>query len=169
MAALPEVDTPVTAELERELARQADTLIARISDGRERLAVLVELTAAVRAQLDADEQLLRSLDSLLGRPGQLPLESLDARLRGARLREIAVRILAERAQSEPVHYRQWYEWLREAGYTVAGHDPLASFLAQITRAPEVQRVGGQRSGRYQLRQGLGTRLHEVPESAPIGH
>lgn len=152
MAATPEIDTPITAELERELARQADALVTRISEGRERLTALIDLTAAVRAQLDADEQLLRSLDSLLGRPGQLPLESLDARLRGARLREIAVRILAERGSSEPVHYRQWYAWLREAGYTVAGNDPLATFLAQVTRTADVERVGGPRSGRYQLRQ-----------------
>ncbi len=150
-AGLPSLEAPASTELEQELARQADLLVTRLTEGRERLTAITELAAALEAQLESDEQTLQQLDSLLGRSQQLPIESLDPRLRGARLREVAVAILADRGSTTPVHYRKWYAWLREAGYAVGGKDPLASFLAQVSRAPNVERVGGPRSGRYQLR------------------
>jgi hypothetical protein len=107
----------------------------------------------LRSQVRADERGLAELEGLLGRSAQRPLETEDAALRGARLREVAVSILAARAPGQAVHYREWYGWLREAGYEVRGQDPLASFLAQITRHEQVERVGGARSGRYTLRAG----------------
>jgi hypothetical protein len=80
----------------------------------------------------------------------LRLEQLDERLRGQRLREIAVYVLSEHhPNEEPVHYRQWYALLTSLGYTVGGQDPLATFLAQVNRAPEVRRVG-RRTGLYVL-------------------
>ncbi|MBV8217439.1 MAG: hypothetical protein JO325_03170 [Solirubrobacterales bacterium] len=78
------------------------------------------------------------------------MDSLDARLRGRRLQEIAVQVLAEQHPGEePVHYREWYELLRKAGYTVAGKDPVATFLASISRAAHVRPVG-HRTGLYVL-------------------
>jgi hypothetical protein len=50
----------------------------------------------------------------------------------------------------PIHYREWYDLLRAAGNHVMGKDPVATFLNQINRAPEVQALGG-RSGLYVLR------------------
>jgi hypothetical protein len=78
------------------------------------------------------------------------LEQLDERLRGQRLQEIAVRVLAEhRAPGEAMHYKQWYGLLRDAGYSVGGKEPLATFLATVSRSPQIQAVG-QRSGLYVL-------------------
>jgi hypothetical protein len=70
-------------------------------------------------------------------------------LRGARIREAAVRVLAANAPAEaPVHYRDWFELLTAQGFMPAGKDPLATFLTQIGRSPLVQRTTSQ--GMYVL-------------------
>jgi hypothetical protein len=48
-----------------------------------------------------------------------------------------------------IHYRAWFDLVREDGHQVGGKDPLATFLAQINRAPGVVSAGN-RSGRYRL-------------------
>jgi len=79
------------------------------------------------------------------------IESLDLRLRGQRLTEVAVDILKrEASDGRPIHYREWYSLLEAAGHHVAGKDPIANFLAHVGRAPEVERVAP-RSGMYRLR------------------
>lgn len=80
----------------------------------------------------------------------MSMDGLDERLRGQRLQEIAVQVLAKsNLAGEPVHYREWYALLRTAGYTVAGKDPVATFLASVSRAPHIEPVG-RRSGLYVL-------------------
>lgn len=145
------LDGPIEEKLETELSRQAELLVERVAVGRERLAALEVLVSSLRDQLETDETTMHQLHGLLGSAAQLPLDTLDPRLRGARLREVAVAVLSERAPAEAVHYREWFSWVREAGYAVSGKDPVASFLAQVTRTPCIERVGGPRSGRYQLR------------------
>lgn len=150
---VPEPTGPSSPELDDELERQASQLLARVLEGRERLERLRALAVAAEHQLAGDEAMLQNLQALTGRSEQMCLETLDSHLRGARVREVAMQILTQRdADSEAVHYRDWYEWLREAGFTVSGRDPLATFLAQISRAPDVERVGGPRSGRYRVKQ-----------------
>jgi len=62
-------------------------------------------------------------------------------LRGPRIREMAVKTLVHQpAQIEALHYRQWYELVRKAGYSVAGKDPLAVFLTQLNRSPVVRKT-----------------------------
>jgi hypothetical protein len=94
--------------------------------------------------------LLRELAALLGKDPQLRLEDLDARLRGRRLCEVAVEVLRRQVgPGQPIHYKQWYALLTATGYGVAGRDPIATFLAQVHRATDVERVG-HRTGRYKL-------------------
>ncbi len=150
MSSLPPLHGDVSAELEDELGKQADTLAQRVADTQERLQTMRDLVAVLEDQLETDENMLRQLEGLLGRSDQLPLETLSARLRGERLREVAVDILRRRAGDEPVHYRTWYGWVREEGYLVAGKDPVASFLAAISRLDCLEREGGSRSGLYRL-------------------
>jgi len=103
------------------------------------------------AQAARDGRMLGELESALGIAAQLCLEDLDPRLRGQRLEEIAIDLL--RAQLDfgrPIHYREWFALLRRAGHHVAGKDPLATFLAQLSRSTSVEPVG-QRSGLYRLR------------------
>jgi hypothetical protein len=70
-------------------------------------------------------------------------------LRGPAIREVAVEVVVEQPEYiEALHYRQWYELLVAAGYAVAGKDPLAVFLTQITRSPVVRK--GTESGVYEL-------------------
>src|SRR4051794_17381127 len=102
MVTLPDLDGDVQPELEQELAVQADGLAQKVSQTRERLEFLRQLVARVEDQLEVDEALLRQLEGLLGRGRQLPLETLNARLRGARLREVAIEVLRCRARDEPV-------------------------------------------------------------------
>ena len=70
-------------------------------------------------------------------------------LRGAQIRETAVRVLNATPQpDQAVHYRTWFELLRREGYVPAGKDPLATFLTQIARSPLVQRSTA--AGMYSL-------------------
>jgi hypothetical protein len=62
-------------------------------------------------------------------------------LRGPAIREAAVRVLiAQPGPIEALHYRRWYELLVEAGYHIAGKDPLAVFLTQLSRSPLVRKA-----------------------------
>jgi hypothetical protein len=75
--------------------------------------------------------------------GGRPASEDEARpvLRGPAIREAAVRALL--AQPDPIdalHYRRWYELLVETGFSVAGKDPLAVFLTQLSRSPLVRKT-----------------------------
>jgi hypothetical protein len=62
-------------------------------------------------------------------------------LRGPTIRETAVRVLLAQPQpTDSLHYRRWYELLLEAGFSVAGKDPLAVFLTQLSRSPLVRKA-----------------------------
>jgi hypothetical protein len=70
--------------------------------------------------------------------GQAPADPTV--LRGAAIREAAVRALLARGQGEaPVNYRDWFEVLGARGIRPGGKDPLATFLTQIGRSPLVKR------------------------------
>jgi hypothetical protein len=126
--------------------------VAEQCDRAERLQKLAD---DARVQAEAQESALRELGELLGIDPQLSLEQLDSRLRGQRLQEIAVRVLSERhPDGEPIHYKQWYALLREAGYSIGGKDPQATFLASISRSPHVRSVR-RRSGLYVISGGKG--------------
>jgi hypothetical protein len=57
-------------------------------------------------------------------------------LRGPAICRAAVQVLLDHAgRPEAMHYRDWYELLVVAGYTVAGKDPLTVFLTQLGRSP----------------------------------
>ncbi|MDA0181434.1 hypothetical protein OJ997_14110, partial [Solirubrobacter phytolaccae] len=68
-------------------------------------------------------------------------------LRGPAIREVAVALLVADGR-DALHYRAWFDLLTQAGYDVAGKDPLAVFLTQITRSPAVRK--GARPGEYAL-------------------
>lgn len=76
------------------------------------------------------------------RPGPEPL-------RGPAIRAAAIRVaLALPHRPEALHYRDWFRLLLDAGHTVAGKDPLAVFLTQLSRSPLIRR--GTQSGVYEL-------------------
>jgi hypothetical protein len=140
---------PSSPDPDREaLLAEYRAMAANVAEQRDRAERLQGLADDARAQAESQEAALRDLGELVGIDPQLRLEQLDARLRGQRLREIAVQVLTERhPDGEPIHYKQWYSLLREAGYSIGGKDPQATFLASISRSPEVRSMG-RRSGLY---------------------
>jgi prefoldin subunit 5 len=78
-------------------------------------------------------------------------------LRGPDIRREAVRVLlAHPDRPEAMHYREWYALLQQAGFAVAGKDPLATFLTQLSRSPAVSK--STQAGVYELDRGAAGRL-----------
>jgi hypothetical protein len=141
-------------EAQNSLLAEYRSLAADVSQQRERAERLQNLADAARAQAEAQEASLQDLSELVGIDPQLRLEHLDSRLGGQRLQEIAIRVLAEsKPDGEPIHYKEWYRLLREAGYVVGGKDPRATFLASVARSPRVRSVGS-RTGLYVVAGGV---------------
>lgn len=123
------------AARERELTHEIDSIGKARASLEHELGVLDRLagprTTASRHPQPAPRRL------------QVVPEAHDATvtmLRGAHVRETAVRVLAASGQAgESVHYRTWFDLLRQRGFLPAGKDPLATFLTQIGRSPVVRR------------------------------
>jgi hypothetical protein len=148
-----------------ELQRHRDRLTA----ARAQLRVELAGVEASLRELDEREALLDRLAGPGGDLGPAPdgrphePEAAPAAdrtpLRGPAIRRAAVhvlRALPERPQA--LHYRAWYDALRAAGLEVAGKDPLAVFLTQLSRSPVVRK--GTQSGVYELDPHAPRRLRE---------
>lgn len=132
------------------LLGERKSLLARIEQQREQLEELKGVVERLSERLTHDERTLEEIDSVLGKSPQLRIEDSNLRLRGQRLEEVAIAILAEeRGVDAEVHYREWFELLRSRGHLVAGKEPVNTFLAQINRSDAVVSVG-RRTGRYKL-------------------
>ena len=139
------------SDLSNELLhRERGGLLEGIDDLTRRAALHRLLLEQLELELAAQTRLLSEVEVLMHLRPPRRLERLDRQLRGRRLQEVAVEILRSRAADRrPVHYREWFAYLRAEGYEVAGRDPLATFLTQISRAEGVERVGVRR-GLYRL-------------------
>ena len=165
---LPPAPTP-SARLVRAAAAER----AALGRHRERLLSARE---SLRAELRAIEASLRELDerdALLDRvagppappaaavaiEGARPASRERAPLRGPAIRRAAVEVLLAQPEApQALHYRAWFDALEAAGYEVAGKDPLAVFLTQLSRSPVVRR--GTQSGVYELDPGAPRRLRD---------
>jgi hypothetical protein len=158
-------------QLTEQLLHERRALAQRVDTQRDQLERLRDITNDLEEQLSRDEHLLVELDGVLGIAAQLRLESLDQRLRGQRLEEVAVCVLRdERGPGADIHYRQWYDLVRSRGHRVSGKNPLNTFLAQINRSSAVERVG-RRTGRYRLTREFTSSETSVIRERPteIGH
>lgn len=117
--------------------------------------------------LSALDERLRTLDLLLGTCTMqeddiaTPDRAGETRqvLSGPAIREAAVRVVLRQPEYiEALHYRRWYELLSDAGYAVAGKDPLAVFLTQLTRSPVIRKAGD--AGVYELDRQAPLRLRQ---------
>lgn len=134
----------VAVEEEREL------VATRLDGLRSQSARLHELVDKVDAEVEETARLLRRMDELTGRSPQLSLEA-HRELRGQKLQEVAVELLRQKkGAGVAVHYREWFDFLVDAGLEVAGRNPLNTFLTQVARAPQVESVRP-RSGLFRLR------------------
>lgn len=147
MVGAPSLSEPLRGAAEAERALVAD----RVAELREQARRMHELAAAFDEDLAANLRLLGQLDELLGIAPQMTMTEADEALRGQRLRDVAIQILKRhKGGAVAVHYREWYELVVHEGHRVAGKDPVATFLTQVSRADEVEPVG-RRSGLYRLR------------------
>jgi hypothetical protein len=140
----------LSEHVQQAVAAEREIVGSRLEALRAQLARLHELVGEVAADVHSTSDLLRRMDEILGIAPQL---SLDAHgpLRGQKLQDIAVEVLRQkRGAGVSVHYRDWFELLLDTGMTVAGKDPLSTFLTQVAKAPQVESVRP-RSGVYRLR------------------
>ena len=90
------------------------------------------------------------------------------RCAGPDIREVAVRLLVDNGR-EAMHYREWYELLERAGHEIAGKDPLAVFLTQISRSPAVQtRLPRGRSTSSTAARSTASGCGSTPSSSELG-
>ena len=80
--------------------------------------------------------------------GGPPTSRSTQSLRGPAIRRVAVELLVENERIEALHYREWFALVEAAGFRIAGKDPLAVFLTQLSRSPAVRR--STRAGFYAL-------------------
>jgi hypothetical protein len=128
--------TAERAELERHRARlhaEADQLRAALERIEHGLTEIDE-----RAAL---------LERLAGAPEPPQRDEQDSALRGPAIREAAVKVLVDHGR-DAIHYREWFDLLTTSGHAIAGKDPRAVFLTQISRSPAVTK--GSRPGVYAL-------------------
>jgi hypothetical protein len=135
--------------VQEAVAQEREVVAARLEALRAQSERLHELTDNVDADVLETERMLRRMNEMLGLAPQLSLEA-QGELRGQKLQEIAIELLREKGVGVEVHYRDWFALLLGEGVRVAGKDPLASFLTQVSRAKSVESVRP-RSGLYRLR------------------
>jgi hypothetical protein len=143
-------DMAANATLESSLRDEYARLLARVTQQRDQADRLRGLADQLEDGTARDEHLLDELAAALGMSAQLRIEELSPRLRGQRLREVALEVLQTYwSPNREIHYRAWFDLVQEHAGRVGGKDPLATFLAQVHRAPGVERVG-RRTGRYRF-------------------
>ena len=113
------------------LARELASVGEAIDDVERRLALVNELAGPAKPNGASED---RPADETAG-GGEPPRHGY---LRGAEIRKAAVSVLAASTEVEqPLHYTRWYQLVVEAGFGVAGRDPVAAFLTQVARSPVV--------------------------------
>jgi hypothetical protein len=159
------------ARSEREdLLRHRGRLSAKREDLLSEVRKLDDAVGNIDGRLEVLSELLGDLMRDPEEPTTEPAPGIDGSssdsdpaaktvLQGPAIRETAVKVLLEQPEYiEALHYRQWYDLLRNAGYTVSGKDPLAVFLTQLTRSPVVRKAT--QAGVYELDRQAPLRLRQ---------
>lgn len=132
------------------LLRERDKLTRRRDAVAGQLAGIEQQLADVEERLELIDRLVPEAANVHPLPGHGTADGL----RGAAIRQAAIDVLLARGGGSgaggpgPIHYKEWFQSLEAAGHEVAGKDPLAVFLTQISRSPVVRRTT--RSGVYEL-------------------
>jgi chaperonin cofactor prefoldin len=184
MSAHVERVVPMPKRSPRPSPRFLRAVAAEQSDLARRRDELLEQRRLLQAQLDeidatvgeVDERLLL-IHRLIGEDPEQQGEitgaaspvtttqhaGCDEPLRGPAIRVTAIRVLlGHPRRPEAIHYREWFSLVADAGYRVAGKDPLAVFLTQLSRSPLVHR--GTQSGVYELDRDAPDRLRRNLEA-----
>jgi hypothetical protein len=149
-------------QLRAELARVERGLV-EVDERRRLLDRLAPAAGDVSAQAkrglagDGPEEAADGQPAEAVKIGADPCGEGARELRGPQIRTQAVRILlADPSAPEALHYQDWFQRLLGAGFAVAGKDPKAVFLTQLTRSPVVRK--STQAGIYQLDQHAPERL-----------
>jgi hypothetical protein len=160
---VPPTPTP-SSRLVRAAVAERDELRRhreRLLDARESLhAELARIESSLH-EVDERDALLDRLTGPAPEPPVTPATPAadTTLLRGPAIRRAAVEVLLRHPERpEALHYRDWYEAVRQAGFAVAGKDPLAVFLTQLSRSPAVRKSS--QSGVYELDRAAPTRLRQ---------
>jgi len=141
----------ISDRAEKVLREERECVAARVAALQQKSEDLHKRSRTVDAELREAASSLKQLDEVLGISAQSSIDDLTVELRGRRLREVAIEILARsKGAGVPIHYKEWFELLMDQGLVVGGKDPRATFLTQISTAPEVESVRP-RSGLYRLK------------------
>lgn len=149
-------------ERRRRVQAELDQIEASVAELDERLMLIGRLAGDGPIAADPPGENSPGADASAERPAvDAGYEVSDGEpasiLRGPAIRAAAVRVLlAHPRRPEALHYREWFGLLADAGYSVAGKDPLAVFLTQLSRSPLVRR--GTQSGVYELERQAPARL-----------
>ena len=142
-------------ERRRRVQQELDEIEASVAEFDERLALINRLAGE-------DSQREHPGDRHVAVENDPTGDDTRPVLRGPAIRSAAVRVLlAHPRRPEALHYREWFQLLREAGYAVAGKDPLAVFLTQLSRSPLVRH--GTQGGVYELDRQAPARLRRQLE------
>ena len=137
--------------------RAAAAELAALAQKRDRL---MRRRDTVLAELEAIDEIERRIELLEHLAGETQLvtpspqktttaHAGDRVLHGQATRETAARLLAASpGAAGPLHYRQVRQVLQNAGYAIAGADPDAVLLTQLTRSPVIRKAA--RPGEYQI-------------------
>ena len=136
------------AELERHRAKLA-------AEARQLRAALMRIEHGL-AEIDERCGLLERLAPAV--ETRQPEQQAGGLLRGPAIRETAVTVLIEQGR-ESIHYRKWFDLLAQQGHAIAGKDPIAVFLTQISRSPAMRK--GLRAGVYELDREAPARLQHT--------
>lgn len=146
----------------QQLHRELEQLDLKRVELREQLALLARISGSAE---DSPFPQASTPDKVAHLQAVQPGEpEPKAILRGARIREIAVLLLASSpTPSKPIHYQEWFALFRDAGYAVRARDPLGTFLTQITRSPVVRKAGapGVYALDFEAPLALRKRLHDL--------
>lgn len=137
-----------SAERER-LLRQREKLAKEVARHRASLTKAQSRLTAIEDKIESIERLAGIREESPREPILDPAAGSGQILKGAAIRETAVRVLATSGKGDaPIHYREWLRAVEDAGYEIAGQRPDGVFLNQITRSPVVR--ASTEAGIYEL-------------------
>lgn len=148
--------------LQRAARAERDKLSGLISRVQERLGALDTERETLRAELARLRDRDRVLAQIVDPEARTETEqAAGVVLRGARLRQEAALVLYEhRGPRSRIHYREWYDLYRAAGFVALGKRPLAAFLTAVGRSPIVQRADDDEPGIYYIEPALAKEIAE---------
>lgn len=139
---MPSKRLQAAAKSERKrMERELERLRKQEARHRRELARIESTRAQLQAELVAVDRFVSSEAPERPRLRVVDNESELSRqtpLKGAQIREFAVQlIVGTEHATKGIHYRTWYELVASNGIEIAGKDPVATFLTQMSRSPVV--------------------------------